>query len=80
MSGEYMWGGGGWMMEGDGIVMEDVYRDGMRNLGGRLVLMLMREGILVGGVVVVVEVMMMLEVEWCLFLKGGVCRRRRWSV
>ena len=74
-----MWGGG-WMMEGDGIVMEDVYRDGMRNLGGRLVLMLMREGILVGGVVVVVEVMMMLEVEWCLFLKGGVCRQRRWSV
>ena len=71
-------GGGG---AGDGSVMEDVlYRDGMRNLGGRLVLMLMREGILVGGVVVVVEVMMMLEVEWCLFLKGGVCRRRRWSV
>ena len=80
MSGGIYVGGGGWMMEGDGIVMEDVYRDGMRNLGGRLVLMLMREGILVGGVVVVVEVMMMLEVEWCLFLKGGVCRRRRWSV
>ena len=68
-------------MEGDGIVMEDVCGDGMRNLGGRLALMLMREGILVGGVVVVVvEVMMMLEMEWCLFLKGGVCRRQRWSV
>ena len=33
--------------------MEDVCGDGMRNLGGRLVLMLMREGILIGGVVVV---------------------------
>ena len=41
-------------MEGDiGIVME-VCGDDMRNLGGEMVLMLMRAGILVGGVVVVV--------------------------
>ena len=37
-------------MEGDNvIVMEDVREDGMRNLGGRLVLMLTKAGILVGG-------------------------------
>ena len=42
-------------MEGDsGIVMEDVCEDGMQNLGGRLVLMLMRAGYLVGELVVVV--------------------------
>ena len=41
-------------MEGDsGIVMEDVCEDNMQNLGGRLVLMLMRAGILVGEVVMV---------------------------
>ena len=46
-------GAGG--MEGDsGIVKEDVCEDGMLNLGGRLMLMLMRACILVGGVVVVV--------------------------
>ena len=45
-------GAGG--MEGDSvIVMENVCEDGMENLGGRLILMLMRAGILVGGVVVV---------------------------
>ena len=36
---------------GSGIFMEDVCEDGMRNLGGRLVSMLMRAGILVGGLV-----------------------------
>ena len=37
-------------MEGDnGIVMEDLCEDGMQNLGGRLVLMLMRGGILRAG-------------------------------
>ena len=37
-------------MEGDnGIVMEDVCEDSMQNLGGRLVLMLMRAGILRAG-------------------------------
>ena len=35
------------------IIMEDVQEDDLQNLGGRLVLMLMRAGILVGGVVVV---------------------------
>ena len=41
-------------LEGDnGIVMEDVCKDDMRNLDGKLVSMLMRAGILVGEVVVV---------------------------
>ena len=42
-------------MEGDSgiIVIEDVCEDGMRNLGGRLVLMLTTAGILVGKLVVV---------------------------
>ena len=36
-------------MEGDsGIVMEDVCEDGMQNLAGKLVLMLIRGSILVG--------------------------------
>ena len=40
-------------MQGDsGIVIEDVCEDSIQNLGGRLVLMLMRAGILVGEVVV----------------------------
>ena len=52
-------------MEGDsGIPMEDVYEDGMQNLGGRLVLMLMRADCLVGEVVVVVVgVMVVVVVE-----------------
>ena len=37
-----------------GIVMEDVCEDGMQNLGERLVPLLMRAGILVGGLIVVV--------------------------
>ena len=60
-------------MEGDsGIVMEDVCGDDMRNLGERLVLMLMRAGILVGGVVVVVvgRVMAMVEVGVVSFSEG----------
>ena len=41
-------------MQGDsGIVIEDSCEDGMQNLGGRLVLMLMRAASLVGEVVVV---------------------------
>ena len=49
-------------MEGDsGIVMDDVCGDDMWTLGGRLVMMLIRADILVGGkVVVVVEVMVMM--------------------
>ena len=35
------------------IIMEDVREDDLQNLGGRLVLMLMRASILIGGVVVV---------------------------
>ena len=42
-------------MKGDSdIVIEDVCGDGMKNLHGRLVLMLMRVGILLGEVVMVV--------------------------
>ena len=37
------------MEDDSGIVMEDVREDGIRNLGGRLVLMLTKAGILVGG-------------------------------
>ena len=44
---------GGGAEGGSGIVMENVCEDDMGNLGGRLVLMLMRIGILVDGVVVV---------------------------
>ena len=44
----------GWGVNGDdSIVIEDLCEDGMRNLGGRLVQMLMRAGILFGGVAVV---------------------------
>ena len=59
-------------MEGDsGIVMEEVCGDDMQNLGGGLVLMLMRAGILVGGVlVVVVGVMVMVEVGVVSFPEG----------
>ena len=41
-------------MEGDSGIVLEVYRDDKRNLGGGMVLMLMRAGILVVGVVVVV--------------------------
>ena len=58
--------------EGDsGIVMEDVCEDGMQNLGGRFVLMLMSAGILAGGVVVVaVGVMVVVEVGVMSFSEG----------
>ena len=50
-------------MEGDsGIVTEDVCEDDMRNLGGRLVLMLKRAGNLVSELVVVVVVGVMVVV------------------
>ena len=67
---EYRCQGG---IKGDsGIVMEDVCGDNMRNLGGSLVLMLMRVGILVGGVVVVaVGVMVMVEMEVVSFSEGS---------
>ena len=48
-------------MEGDcGIVMEDVCGNDMWNLGERLVLMLMRTGILVGGVISANK-----KIDWC---------------
>ena len=61
------WGG----MESDsGIVMEDVCEDGMQNLGGRVVLILMRAGCLVGElIVVVVEVMLVVAVGVISFSK-----------
>ena len=61
-------------MEGDsGIIIKDVCENGVRNLGGRLVLMLMRAGTLVDevivlavGVMVVVMVRVMsLPEKWC---------------
>ena len=56
-------------------VMEDVCGDDMQNLEGRLVLMLLRPGILGGEVVVVaMGVMVMGEMEMVFFLKGGDCR------
>ena len=59
-------------MEGDsGFVMENACGDDMQNLGWRLVLMLMRAGILVGGVtVMVVGVMVMVEVGVVSFSEG----------
>ena len=60
-------------MRGDsGIVMEDVCEDGMRNLGGRLVSMLMRAGILVGGLVVAVGVVSFSE-EQCMSVREVEC-------
>ena len=57
-------------MESDsGIVMEELSGDDMWNLGGGLVLMLMRPGILFGGVVVL-GVMVMVEVGVVSFPKG----------
>ena len=58
-----------------GTVMEDVCGDDMQNLEGRLLLMLLRPGILGGEVVVVaMGVMVMGEMEMVFFLKGGDCR------
>ena len=67
-------------MEGDsGVIMEDVCEDGMQNLGGRLVLVLMRAGILVGGVVVVAVGLMVVVAVGVLVLvsdRGGVFKGR----
>ena len=60
-------------MEGDsGIVMEDVCEDNMQNLGGRLVLMLMRAGILVGEVVMVAVGVTYFSEKLCVSGRGGV--------
>ena len=66
--------GGGWMEGDSGIFIENVCEVGMQNLGGRLVLMLMKAVILVDEVlVVVVGVMIVVAMEvisffekWCL--------------
>ena len=64
-------------MEGDsGIVMEDVCEDNMQNLGGRLVLMLMRAGILVGEVVMVAVGVTSFSEKLCVSDGGGVFRGR----
>ena len=68
-------------MEGDSIfVIEDVCEDGTQNLGGRLVLILMRAGILVGelvvvavAVIVVVAVGMISISEQCLSVTKVEC-------
>ena len=69
-------------MEGDsGVIMEDVCEDGMQNLDGRLVLMFLRAGYLVGElVVVVVGVMVVVAVgvvsfseKWCLSVMKVEC-------
>ena len=64
---EYRCGG----MEGDGGIILEVCGDDKRNLGGGTVLMLMRAGILVGGVVVVaVGVMVKMEMRVVSFSEG----------
>ena len=61
-------------MRGDsGIFMEDVCEDGMRNIGGRLVSMLMRAGILVGGLVMVVVGVMSFSEERCMSVTEVEC-------
>ena len=58
-------------MEADSGIVLEVYRDDKRNLGGGMVLMLMRAGILVGGVVVVaVGVMVKMEMRVVSFSEG----------
>ena len=58
-------------MEGDSVmIIEDVCGDDMQNLGGRLLLMLMRAGILIGeAVVVVVGVMVVVGVGGVFFFE-----------
>ena len=57
------------------MVMEDVCEDCLQNLGVRLVLMLMRAGILVGVVVVVAAGVISYFKEWCLSVKEVKCLR-----
>ena len=60
-------------MEGDGGIILEVCGDDKRNLGGGMVLMLMRAGILVVGVVVVVLGMMGLLLLLLLLLLLSLC-------
>ena len=68
-------------MGDSGIVMDDVCGDDMWTLGGRLVMILIRADILVGGkVVVVVGVMVMMEVGVVSFSEAMCCQWQRWSL
>ena len=58
---------------GSGIVMEDECEAGVQNLGGRLVSMLMRAGILVGGVAVVLVGEMVVVVGIVFFEEWSLC-------
>ena len=63
-------------MKGDsGIVTEDVCEDGIQNLGGRLVLMLIRAGILVGEMVVVAGGVISFSEKRCLSVTEVECLR-----
>ena len=63
------------MEDDNGIVTEDVCEDIMQDLGGGLVLMLLRTGILFGKVVVVsVGVMAIMAVGVMFFQKNIVCQ------
>ena len=67
---------GEWGMEGDSdIVIEDVCGCDMQNLGGRLVFMLMRTGILVGKVVVVAVEAMSFSEKWSFSVMEVKCLR-----
>ena len=61
-------------MEGNSsIVVEDVCEDDMQNLGGRLVLILMRAGILVGELVLVTVKVMLVVVVGLIFISEKRC-------
>ena len=68
-----VWGKMGAVTGYSGIIMEDVCENGMWNLVGRLVLMLMRAGILVGEVVVMVVGMMVVVAVGVLFSSENWC-------
>ena len=55
------------------IVVEDVCEDDMQNLGGRLVLILMRAGILVGELVLVTVKVMLVVVVGLIFISEKRC-------
>ena len=67
--------GVGGMVGDNGFVMEVVLEDGMQRLRGKFILVLMRAGILVGGVLVVVVIVMVVPVGMLMsarILVGGV--------
>ena len=61
-------------MEGNSsIVIEDICEDDMQNLGGRLVLILMRAGIFVGELVLVTVKVMLVVVVGLIFISEKRC-------